>query len=134
MRPGQFSRVRYPPLTVPAPFNPVHREMTLNNLTDAETEVVFDGLRCVAAGDVILNNGEFRILFGITFDRLEDSVRRLPDIDESDQDVQLAINNALNNLLGYPHGRDARFLAHVVVPRQEVARIFWKWRGEQKER
>ena len=106
--------------------------MTLNNLTDAETEVVFDCLRCVAAGDVILDDWEFHILFGITFDRLEEIVRRLPDIDESDEDVQLAINNSLNNLLGYPHGRDARFLARVVVPRQEVARIFCKWRGWPK--
>lgn len=103
--------------------------MALNDLTETETEIVFACPRCVAAGDVILNDWEFRILFGITFDKLEEVVRRLPDIDESDETTMLAINNSLNHLLGYPHRREARFLAHVGVPKQEVARIFAKWRG-----
>lgn len=103
--------------------------MTLNNLTEEETEVVFQCLRCVAAGDVIFNNWEFSTLFGITFAKLEEIVRGLPDIDESDEEVEVAITGSLNHLLGYPHGRDALWLARLSVPKHEVERIFAKWRS-----
>lgn len=104
--------------------------MALNNLTDAETKIVFECLQCVATGEVILNDWEFSILFGITFKTLEQIVRDLPDIDESKNEVQLAINNSLNNLLGYPHGRHLQWSNYISVPPQEVARIYSKWRGE----
>ena len=104
--------------------------MPLKNLTDAETEVVFECLRCVATGEVILNDWEFQTVFGIKFEALLEIVRALPIIDESKEDVQLAVNNALNNLLGYPHGCHAQWANYISVPQPEVARIFSKWRGE----
>lgn len=104
--------------------------MALNNLTDAETEVVFECLRCVATGEVILNDWEFQTVFGIEFETLEKIVQALPHIDESQEETQLAINNTLNNLLGYPHGCHVQLSNYISVPQTEVARIFLKWRGE----
>jgi hypothetical protein len=104
--------------------------MALNNLTEEETEIVFQCLRCVATGEVILNDWEFQTVFGIEFETLEAIVRLLPNIDESKEEVQLTINNSLNNLLGYPHGQHSKWSKHIDVPQAEVARIFSKWRGK----
>jgi hypothetical protein len=106
------------------------KDVALHNLTDGETEVVFQCLRCVASGEVILNDWEFQTLFGIEFETLEHIVASLPDIDEDAEDAQLAINNSMAHLLGYPHNREARMKKYVLVPLVEVARIFSKWRGE----
>src|SRR5689334_20281880 len=105
------------------------KAMALNNLTEEETDVVFQCLRCVATGEVILNDSEFPTLFGIEFNTLKEIVRSLPNIDESKEEIQLAINNSLNNLLGYPHGRHSRWSNYISVSQSEVARIFSKWRG-----
>ena len=103
--------------------------MALSNLTENESEVVFQCLRCVATGEVILNDWEFRTVFGIEFQTLVDIVSCLPSIDESREEVRLAINNSLNNLLGYPHRRESLWNNYISVPQQEVARILAKWRG-----
>ena len=72
--------------------------MVLKNLTEKETEVVFQCLRCVATGKVIFDDWEFQTIFGIEFAIMKEIVRSLPNIDESKKEVQLAINNSLNNL------------------------------------
>jgi hypothetical protein len=104
--------------------------MALNNLTEEETETVFQCLRCVARGKVILNDWEFQTIFGIEFETLKEVVRSLPNIDESTEEVRLAINSSLNNLLGYPHGKHSMWGKYIDVPQAEVARVFSKWRGE----
>lgn len=104
--------------------------MTLSNLSEAETEIVFQCLRCVGSGEVILNDWEFQTLFGISFQEFQGVVNALPAIDESNEIVHLAINNSLNNLLGYSHGRSSKWSTYISVPPAEVARVFSKWRGE----
>jgi hypothetical protein len=103
--------------------------MPLNDLTDAEKEIVFECLRCVASGEIIRNDGEFRTLFGIEFATLQNIVRALPEIDDSDEEVALAINNSLNNLLGYPHGGQSMWHTFISALPSEVHRVFRKWRG-----
>lgn len=103
--------------------------MALSNLTSAETEVVFQCLRCVAAGQIIPNDWEFQTLFGIEFETLQEIVRKLPAIDESQEDVMLAINNSMNNLIEC--ARDPRWGAYISASHSEVARVFSKWRAEK---
>lgn len=104
--------------------------MALSNLTDIETEIVFECLRCVATGEIILDDFEFDTLIGIDFESFGKLVGELPRINESDQETHLAINNSLVNLLWYPHGCHAKWSNYISVPQSEVARILAKWRGE----
>jgi len=59
---------------------------------------------------------------------------KYPNVDEDDDsatgndDSWRAINNAFNNLLGYPHGKDAEWGSWIDVPPKEVERIFRKWK------
>jgi len=44
--------------------------------------------------------------------------------------VQLAINNSLNNLIGYPHNATSQEWSHFVrVSRDELKSIYIKWSG-----
>ncbi|HUR28971.1 MAG TPA: hypothetical protein VM509_12350, partial [Planctomycetota bacterium] len=65
--------------------------------------------RCLlaAAEGPYFPDEEFEVLFGLTRDEVTEIARAWPAVDESSGHVQLAINDALANLLGYPHGRTA---------------------------
>jgi hypothetical protein len=104
--------------------------MPLADLNDAEKHVVFECLKCVATGTVIKHDWEFQTIFGIEVAQLVAVVEAWPNIDDSDEVASLAINNSMNNLLGYPHGCHADWDKHMPIPLREIARVFQKWRGE----
>ena len=54
-----------------------------------------------------------------------------PDVDDSEERVRLAINNSMNNLLGYPHDFHDKWESRIRVAKAEVARVFSKWRGDK---
>ena len=102
--------------------------MPLVDLTVEEKAVVFDCLKCVASGKVILHDKEFSSVFGIEVSEFLEIVESWPDVDDSNNSVFLAINGVMNNLLGYPHGQDLSKYIRGSEP--EIARVFRKWRGE----
>ena len=104
--------------------------MPLAQLTDDERALVFECLKCVAAGNVILHDWEFQTIMGIEVKDFLKVVAKWPDVDEAEETVFLAINNSLNNLLGYPHGKHSKWSEYVSASQSEVARVFAKWRGE----
>jgi hypothetical protein len=101
--------------------------MPLADLTAAEREVVYDCLKCVAAGEVIAHDWEFHSLFGLEPREFQAVVGAWPKIDDKEEVVELAINNSLNSLLGLVDADT--FARHIPHRREEVARIFSKWRG-----
>jgi uncharacterized damage-inducible protein DinB len=82
----------------------------------------------VARGDVIKHDREFGALFGMQPRAFVALLRRWPDLDDADEAVFLAINGALNNLLGYPHAHHDDWDRAIGVPKPLVARVFKKWR------
>ena len=108
--------------------------MPFTQLTDQEKSVVFECLKCVATGKVILHDWEFQTIMGMEAHELLAIVEIIPDIDDSDKMVNLAINNSINNLLGYPHGNHSKWNEFISVTESEVARVFKKWRGEPSSR
>ncbi len=55
-----------------------------------------------------------------------------PNVDDSNQLIELAINNSMNNLLGYPIRNKARWPEYIPVPPAEVARVFTEWQRLKK--
>lgn len=104
-------------------------QMSLSQLTEAERAVVYECLSFVARGNVIQHDQEFSSLFGLQVDEYLAIVAQWPDIDDAEEDVALAINGAMNNLLGYPHAYHDRWHEVMQTPRVEVERVFTKWRG-----
>jgi hypothetical protein len=102
------------------------------SLTEGEKHVVHECLLAAAEGP-FFPDWEFHTLFGMERAELVEITAAWPAIDEDDEKVDLAINNAMNNLLGYPHERGDVWPEYVSVPRHEVDRILWKYRGDEAE-
>lgn len=107
--------------------------MPLDALTDDEKRVVHACLECVAAGDVILHDWEFATIMGIDPAEFRSVVDAWPDVDDSDEIVCLAINNSMNNLLGYPHAFHDDWDSRIPVKKAEIVRVLSKWRGDGVE-
>ena len=103
--------------------------MPLSDLTSDELRVVHACLECVAAGDVILHDVEFHTIMSIEPAQLQSLLNAWPDVDDSSELVWTAINNAFNNLLGYPHVFQDNWDSRISYARAEVQRVFSKWRG-----
>lgn len=58
---------------------------------------------------------EFRTLIGVDIEEATDVVREWPDVDLSNEVVFLTVSNLLNNIAGYPHGRDKELQYHGVT-------------------
>ena len=105
--------------------------MALTDLDTAETQVVLECLRAASTGP-FFPDWEFHTLFGLDRRDVQEGVDAWPNIDETKQNVSFAINNSMNNLLGYPHGLDKDWARYISVPPSEVRRIFEKWRGGER--
>jgi hypothetical protein len=101
--------------------------MALSELTEQELDVVYRCLRATAEGP-FFPEWEFHTLFGVYRIELAHIAARWPEVSDADADVQRAINNSLNNLLGYPHHKPVAFKEWISEPVEEVRRIFKKWR------
>ena len=104
--------------------------MALSDLTQAERYVVRSCLRAAVDGP-FFPDPEFHTIFGLTRDDLAGILDRWPTLDDREgTDAHLAINNAFNNLLGYPHGEETAWSKYVATTPQEVARVFAKWKSK----
>jgi len=72
---------------------------------------------------------EFHTLFGFERDEVRQIAERWPDWDNESEQAD-AVNNTLNNLLRYPHGRWDVWHDYVDAVSAEVARTYARWRGE----
>ena len=78
---------------------------------------------------------EFSTLFGVTRSEAQALADRFPDVDENDDapdgcdDSWLVINNALANLLGYPHGQELLWSQYISAAPEEVRAIYDRWRA-----
>jgi len=104
--------------------------MSLSDLSKEDKSIVHACLRCVASGEVILHDWEFQTLFGVGVDEFIRIVESWPNLDDSQGSVSEAINNSMNNLLGYPHSKIENWDDFMPYPRSEVERMFREWKGD----
>ena len=64
---------------------------------------------CAAEQEEFFPEWEFKILFGISREQLVVVRKEWMDMDSGHLELNAAVIGALNNLLGYPHGQDARW-------------------------
>jgi hypothetical protein len=109
--------------------------VSLRDLTPEEQEVVRKCVLAVAEGPFI-SEGEFHTLMGLWRGEVTIIASRWPDLDEAEEDVQLAINNGMNSLLNCdgwqvadPETGAEPLQKWIGTTPEEVERIFLKWRG-----
>ncbi len=101
--------------------------MSLADLEQSEREVVRQCLNAAVNGP-FFPDWEFHTLFGLERIEVKSVLESWPKLDETKEEVQVAINNTLNNLLGYPHGCEREWPQFISVSSNEVKRVFKKWR------
>jgi hypothetical protein len=102
--------------------------MPLSRLSEADRQVVFESLRAAAVGP-FFDDVEFHTLFGLDRKELMEIVSRIPNIDDADPHIELAINNSLINLLGYPIGVKGSSREDWILPSaSELEQAYGRWR------
>jgi hypothetical protein len=103
--------------------------MALSDLTDREQEIVLQCLKAAADGPFIPDCEFDNVFFGVTREELRDIAARWPAVDDvANRQVARAINDSMNNLLGYPHGEEEAWDDFIGVTRGVVRGIFRKWK------
>ncbi len=103
--------------------------MSLAHLSDDERRIVGECLVAAVRGP-FFPEWEFSTLFGLERSSVAAIAVDWPRVDEADPNVQRAINNAMANLLGYPHGCERDWHRFISADPGVVNRIFAKWREE----
>lgn len=104
---------------------------SLNKMSKREWQTILECLKASAYGP-FFSDGEFGTIFGLERDELEVVIDEWwVDDPAPSRNVMYAINNSLNNLLGYPHRKDHLWSDYISVSPREVRRVFTKWKEEQ---
>jgi hypothetical protein len=101
----------------------------LKDLNDEDKAVIWSCLQVVASSKVIELDWEFPLTFGLEIPEFLEVVHAWPKVDDIDLNVYLAINNAMNNLLGYPHLAHDSWDKFIPVSAERIYEVFSRWRG-----
>jgi hypothetical protein len=78
-----------------------------------------------------LPDREFQTLIGLERNEVAVVLADWPETSNS-EDQALAVNNVLNNLVGYPHGAsDETWHSYIEASPEDVAAVFARWRAER---
>jgi hypothetical protein len=102
--------------------------MSLQSLSPEERQVIFACLAAAAHGPFFVDE-EFHTLIGLERDEVTAIAAAAPSIDDAVENVAIAINNTLVNLLSYPHHEDEAWESLIPASPTEVERILEKWRN-----
>jgi len=90
---------------------------------------VFKESLVAAASGPFFPDWEFHSLFGLDRAEVESIAESFTPATPLTGDVALALNNAMNNLLGYPHGQEAAWAHWLSVTPAELQVIFSRWQA-----
>ncbi|HEX4862192.1 MAG TPA: 5-formyltetrahydrofolate cyclo-ligase [Rhizomicrobium sp.] len=103
----------------------------LRLLSARQREIVRVCLRVAADEPDVFPQWEFATLFGLTRAEVASVADAWPDCGEN---TSLAIGNALNNLLGYPHDWQHDWDAHFAFTKADLAATLAAWHGDPPAR
>ena len=102
--------------------------MPYADLTESDRLIIGDCLRAAADGP-FFPDWEIHTLFGLEREALREISDAWPDVDHSCDDVDLAVNNSLVMLVGYPHRKQHIWSDWIRVPPNHLPPLLTKWRG-----
>ncbi len=102
--------------------------MNISSLSSDDRALVGEVLRAAAEGP-FFPEWEFHTLFGLQRSQVRAIADGWPDVDLDSEDVALAINNSLNNLLGYPHRQESAWHQWISADRSQLDDLLSRLRG-----
>jgi uridine phosphorylase len=106
----------------------VSQTMSLGDLSSSDRDLIRRSLAACADGP-FFEEWEFQSLFGLTRSEFRDAARRWAEQGTIDAEVELAVCNAVANLMGYPHGMDGKLQEDFGVSPLQLDEVFSKWRS-----
>ena len=106
--------------------------MDFNSLSAMDKVILGQALRAAADGP-FFPDWEFHTLFGLERNEVRAIANGWPQPAASSEEVEIAVNGSLNNLLGYPHQQDAVWSRWVSVDRHQLNELFNRLRGLRDE-
>ena len=111
--------------------------MSKIELSNDEKNIIKECLTASAYGPFFISKNaksdpfcEIHSLFGLKMDELRKIADKFPEVDLEDEEVRLAINNSICNLIGYPHNRSGEtWFKYISVSKEELNQLFKKWRN-----
>ena len=94
---------------------------------------VFRESLVAAARGPFFPDWEFHSLFGLDRSEVESISDSFSSATALTGDVALALNNAMGNLIGYPHDQEAVWSQWLSVTPAELQTIFLRWRDSGNE-
>lgn len=107
--------------------------VNFDNLADSDSRVIGEALHAAAEGP-FFPDWEFRALFGLERSEVRAISDAWPNRQAPPADVTIAVNNSLNNLLGYPHGQDSVWSHWMSANRDQLQNLFDRLRKAKQER
>lgn len=107
--------------------------MHFERLTESESRIIGEVLLAAADGP-FFPDWEFHTLFGLPRDQVRTIARQWPQPQLPPKDVTLAVNNALNMMLSYPHRKHALWANWISIDRNALNDLFNRLRGQPNER
>lgn len=106
--------------------------MDLHQISASDKALIGQVLRAAADGP-FFPDWEFHTLFGLTRKEMRSVADAWPNVDLDSLDVALAVNQAFNNLLGYPHRKDAVWSQWISVDRSQLNQLLSRLRNASSE-
>jgi len=103
-------------------------ETQLDRLSSEDVEVVRECLTAAVRGP-FFPDWEFQTLFGLERDGVAAVLERWPD-PECPEDQDVAVTNALNYLLHYPHKHWELWSDFISAAPREIVPVLARWTGE----
>ena len=100
---------------------------SISKMSDIEMFTIKSVLRACVEGPFVPES-EFHTLTGLTREEMAEIYMSWPKIDEDSTGISLAINNAFNALLYYPHKKQAQLKDYIPGQPDEMMAVFLKWR------
>jgi len=102
----------------------------LHRLTPESQRLVGACIRAAVHGPYLDDDDEFHALMGVTREEAAEVVESWPQAARNGLTF-LTVNNALNNLLGYPHQQWRQLARDLQGDEQAVAQALMAWRDEE---
>ncbi len=102
-------------------------------MESASAVQVFRESLIAAARGPFFPDWEFGTLFGMERPEVESIAESFSAATPIAGDVAVALNNAMNNLLGYPHGQELAWAQWLSVSPAELQAIYSQWRASGSE-
>ena len=101
--------------------------MSFAHCTDEDRKIIGECLQATVDGP-FFPEWEFETLFGLSRTEVAEISSVWPNLDKTNPRVDLAVNNALGNLAGYPHGQEDIWEKFISVPPSRLIEVLELWR------